>query len=269
MGKFKKYIKDLAYSKRHKGLTSNDIVKARQLRKAIIVLALVKKVKALSKERKKKIKKVLQLLLAVYLSVLVESPSPVDPPKPKIPRRTIDSFTEADSRINFRYSKADMRKILTLLKFPEKVAFKSSRHFISGEEVLLRGLYELASGENQHKIAANVFGKDQPFQSRAFKTFIEFVYAEHSHLLSNNLDWWFRNGFFRLSADAIANKIGFADNRIAHFIDCNCLRTRTPGGGPAESGAFAERWSTLIQMAFYNGWKSLHGLKVCQIVVGK
>ena len=50
-------------------------------------------------------------------------------------------------------------------------------------------------------------------------------------------------------------------NLISHFIDCNCQSTSVPGGGPAESGANAARWDEDIQRAFYNGWKSTHGLK--------
>ena len=45
------------------------------------------------------------------------------------------------------------------------------------------------------------------------------------------------------------------------FIDCNCLEASRPGGGPTESGANAARWDPLIQQAYYNGWKSVHGLK--------
>ena len=33
------------------------------------------------------------------------------------------------------------------------------------------------------------------------------------------------------------------------------------GGGPAEEGAKAMRWYVKIHEAFYNGWKSLNGLK--------
>jgi hypothetical protein len=64
------------------------------------------------------------------------------------------------------------------------------------------------------------------------------------------------------------------------FIDCNCLQTSVVGGGPNEGkitgvvcillttiqcdllgGANASRWHHLVQRAFYNGWKSIHGLK--------
>jgi hypothetical protein len=50
-------------------------------------------------------------------------------------------------------------------------------------------------------------------------------------------------------------------NVFAMFIDCNCLETCTPGGGPAEDGENARRWDPLVQQAYYNGWKSIHGLK--------
>ena len=32
-------------------------------------------------------------------------------------------------------------------------------------------------------------------------------------------------------------------------------------GGPAGEGVDAARWDPMIQRAFYNGWKSIHGLK--------
>ena len=50
-------------------------------------------------------------------------------------------------------------------------------------------------------------------------------------------------------------------NLVSHFIDCNCLPTTVTGGGPTEGGANAIRWDDDIQRAFYNGWKSIHGLK--------
>ena len=45
------------------------------------------------------------------------------------------------------------------------------------------------------------------------------------------------------------------------MIDCNCLETSVVGGGPTENGANAAKWDDTIQRAFYNGWKSIHGLK--------
>ena len=49
--------------------------------------------------------------------------------------------------------------------------------------------------------------------------------------------------------------------RAGYFIDCKCSPTSVVGGGPAEDGANAARWDVEVNRAFYNGWKSGHGLK--------
>jgi hypothetical protein len=150
---------------------------------------------------------------------------------------------------------------------------------MSGEEVMLRGLYELVSGETQFNIATNVFGGGQPLQSMAFSAFIDHVFVTHAHLLHNNMKWFHDNGLLHESARAIGEMMKrCADfeypadwvNNVCMFIDCNCLPTSCVGGGPAEGGANARRWSTKIQEAFYNGWKSVHGLKhqSCDIAHG-
>eukprot|EP00428_Durinskia_dybowskii_P083419 CAMPEP_0170448640 /NCGR_PEP_ID=MMETSP0117_2-20130122/50821_1 /TAXON_ID=400756 /ORGANISM="Durinskia baltica, Strain CSIRO CS-38" /LENGTH=177 /DNA_ID=CAMNT_0010709833 /DNA_START=158 /DNA_END=688 /DNA_ORIENTATION=+ len=59
----------------------------------------------------------------------------------------------------------------------------------------------------------------------------------------------------------VRRDIRIGDYRVAHFIDCNCLETSVAEGGPAESGTGAARWDDTIQRSFYNGWKSVHGLK--------
>ena len=124
-----------------------------------------------------------------------------------------------------------------------------------GEEVFLRGLYELSGGENQLKISSFVFGRDGTAQSGAFKYFINHIYDKFHHLVTNNLLWWYRNGFFESSVNAIADKLGLEENQsmIAFFIDCNCLETNRCGGGPATNGANALRWDPNIQASFYNG----------------
>ena len=67
---------------------------------------------------------------------------------------------------------------------------------MSGEEVMLRALYELViSGENQFNIATNVFGRDQSQQSRAFKWFINQMFSTFEDLVIDNLDWWYQNGY--------------------------------------------------------------------------
>jgi DDE superfamily endonuclease len=133
-----------------------------------------------------------------------------------------------------------------------------------GEEVFLRGLYELVSGDNQHKISMNVCGRDGSVQSRAFMYFIDHIMENFSHLMCDNLSWWFRNGFIKESAESIKKKVDLAtddDEEVGMFVDCNCLETFRCGGGPAEQGANAARWDPDIQRSLYNGWKSITGLK--------
>ena len=88
----------------------------------------------------------------------------------------------------------------------------------------------------------------------------------------DSLPWWHRNGYTKASADAIWAKMqssGFqpaAEELLSlklpgYFIDCKCSPTSVVGGGPAEDGANAARWDVDVNRAFYNGWKSVHGLK--------
>ena len=107
--------------------------------------------------------------------------------------------------------------------------------------------------------------------------------AEHLNSLSitcslitsiwlDSLSWWHRIGFSKSSADAIRAKMeayGYQPTEeelltlrhIGYFIDCKCSPTSVVGGGPAEDGANAARWDVDINRAFYNSWKSVHGLK--------
>ena len=140
---------------------------------------------------------------------------------------------------------------------------------MSGKEVLLRGLYELVSGSPQFTTCEAVFGRDQSQQSRAFKFFINHIYDNFLFLVTDNLQWWNDKGFFAESNAAIKAKLeelglDFDDVNqcdVGFFLDCNCMESSRVAGGPREDGPDAERWVDIIQRAFYNGWKSIHGLK--------
>jgi hypothetical protein len=82
----------------------------------------------------------------------------------------------------FSIPKTRAEKIIPLLKFPEKCIL-SNRSAMKEEEVFLRGLYELCSGENQEKISAHVFGREFSAQSRAFTYFIKHMYNNIEHLV--------------------------------------------------------------------------------------
>jgi len=136
---------------------------------------------------------------------------------------------------------------------------------VPAEEILLRGLFEFRSGEIKDDVT-DIFGRDQSAQTRAFDYFIDFVFENYRHLVNDNLEWWYNNGFWAKSAAAIENRMKerfkfSTRNMVSHFIDCNCLETCVVGGGPAEQGANAARWNEDIQRSFYNGWKSINGMK--------
>jgi len=178
--------------------------------------------------------------------------------------RTIDSFSPTDCYAFFTFTKVDLIRLFALLRFPVKVTF-SNRATMSGEEVFLRGLYELVSGESKYKIATNVFGRCYSEQSRAFTWFVKHIFRNFKCLIYRNLGWWKQNDFWRLSYEGIYRKLvlgGYSPDAAvpyapALFIDCKCSATEVVGGGPAEEGANSRRWDPDIQRSFYNGWKSI------------
>ena len=263
MLKLRKSARKLYYRHRHLALSSNDLIKSNRIKKFLQYLMIILGSKQLTAEKRAKLQRCFRILAALYLNIVVEPERSLEP---LIRRdRTIDSFSFSECFINFRFGRAELTRLFTALKFPEWVYF-SNRSKMKGEEVFLRGLYELVTGENQYRTSVYVFGREGTAQSRAFAAFIRHIYNNYHHLVHDNLLWWKRNGFFRSSAEAIQEKIGNIDVNIgncavAHFIDCNCLPTCVVGGGPAEAGANAARWDDTIQRAFYNGWKSVHGLK--------
>jgi hypothetical protein len=146
-------------------------------------------------------------------------------------RRRIDDFDEGSCKAAFRFRRNELKQLFILMKFPQLVRFED-RSVLSGEEIFLRGLFELCTGEDQYQICNYVFGRDQPVQSRAFKFFIEFIFNKYGKILCNGLKWFFDNGLVQQSADAITRKHGIVMEgfKFAFFIDCNCLKTSRVGG---------------------------------------
>ena len=159
-----------------------------------------------------------------------------------------------------RFRKEDIHHFYVLLNFSNVCIF-DNRATMSGEEVFIRGLYELCTGEKKTSIAEK-FGRHPSDQTRSFHYFINYLYNRFHHLVDNNLEWWRDTGLLDRSCAALVEKIGKLDDRLfVGFIDCNCLETDRPGGGPCEAGSNARRWNVEVQRAYYNGWKSIHGLK--------
>jgi hypothetical protein len=258
--KLKRVARVLYYRKRHLAATGNEQVEGRELKRGIQVMVLMVEKCKRDKSKKggvklRRMKKFLRAMIAQYVVLNVEDPDDL-PPQPSR-RCRIQDFHPTVCKTFFRFKRPGLYKLYQLLGIPLEVKFKN-RSKMSGEEVLLRGLFELCTGMNQEIACITVFGGVQSDQSRAFTYFCNHVYDTHHHLVHDNLEWWFGNGFMAESAALISAKMG-VPSTVCCFIDCNCLTTSVTGGGPAEPGANAMRYNDLIQRAFFNGWKSTHG----------
>ena len=115
----------------------------------------------------------LEAVILKYLSLKVATDEDME--KCERYNRTIESFSPCDCKIFFEFKKTDLSRLFPLLRFPDICTF-DNKSVMSGEEVFLRGLYELVSGETKHNVSRNVFGRDWSAQSRAFKYFINHMY---------------------------------------------------------------------------------------------
>ena len=87
------------------------------------------------------------------------------------------------------------------MRFPAVVSLEN-QSIMTGEEVFLRGLFELVTGQKKTSIA-ETFGRHPSDQSRAFKYFINHIYDNFHELVDNNLQWWEDCGLMERAAVAI------------------------------------------------------------------
>jgi len=259
--KLRRSSRAYALRKRFLRLSSNEQVMLRHYKKVIQVLLVKTHLAKENFAEKYHYEQLLKVIMEKYYSAQME-PEYQLPPLKRL-RTSIKEFSESEDYIKFRFLKDDLYRILALLRLPLIITL-DNRICMTNEEVFLRALYEIVSGDNQENISSNVFGRDFSAQSRALCWFIRHMYNTFKDLVYDNLRWWKTNGFFEKSALAIGMKMNLDRNErnlVAHMIDCNCLETSVVGGGPTENGANAAKWDDTIQRAFYNGWKSIHGLK--------
>jgi hypothetical protein len=182
-------------------------------------------------------------------------------------KRSINSFNDTDIPILFRFrDKSQLHRLIAGFNFPDSSSIGGYR--FSGEELLLCGLYRLHSPNTLGDLNwQNLFGWTQSKRSYGFKEFLN-VMKKKFYLVTNNFSFWVK--YFPQYAEAIRKKLlslgsfhvvafesdgGFC---VAAFIDNKLVGTCRPGGGPRKDG---HRNDPLIQQAFYNGWKSIHGIK--------
>lgn len=179
-------------------------------------------------------------------------------------RRTIDSFTDEDIRLYFRFqNRNQMRRVKEAFRFPPVMISNCGVKF-TGEEVLLCGIYRLAYPNRLgYDGWINIFGMVQSTASKACLLFYNFMWENWSYLMFKNEIFWMQ--YFPEFVECIRSKAlslgAVLPVNIFGFIDNTMNRTCRPGGGPAQDGENAPRNDPEIQRAFYNGWKKLHGFK--------
>ena len=97
--------------------------------------------------------KVAKLCLLRYLSLVLEEPLTLE--RPLRINATIDTFTDSVCWNYFECRKADLRRLLVGLQLDQRVTLENGSR-MPGEEVMLRGLFELVSGNDQFDICEGV-----------------------------------------------------------------------------------------------------------------
>jgi len=151
-------------------------------------------------------------------------------------------------------------------QFPEFIKTKS-RHKFTGEEVFLFGLYRLCNPTKLSNEIVNIrFGfHTKSLASECFRAFLDHMVNNWGYLLTNNVGFWadkFPNTSYAIRRKCQELGVIFpVDFNVAAFTDNTMNAACRPGGGPRRDGTYAPRNDPLIQRAWYNGWKKLHGMK--------
>ena len=258
-------------------MTPNDVVRLRRVQRlmshvirAIEVLpAICHSDERLLTQKKNDLLKIFAIL-ALQWKDLVAVPQELNSPLSRIERiyPCISDFSNELIHSLFRFdSQAQLRPDLLLaFRFPPHFKFSNGQIF-SGEEVLLAGLFRLSSPNVQGDIGwRSVFGYDQPTTSKVCSLFFDYMVKNWAYLLQDHLSFW--KPYLPECAEKIRAKLEqkgvyfpLGSFRVAGFTDNTMNATCRPGGGPTRTGEDAPRNDPLIQRAFYNGWKKLHGFK--------
>lgn len=191
--------------------------------------------------------------------------------KPVRKWRTIDSFSEDNILPYFRFkTKQQLHRLRVGFRIPD-ILRTDKREKFTGDEVLLVGLRRLAFPNRTFETFWETdFGLTHHQVSKCFGLFLIFMMRNWAYLLLDHMEFW--KPYMQDCADKIRMRLatmgcyflppgtdgGF---NIFGFIDNTMNATCRPGGGPARDGKNAPRNDPLIQQAWYNGWKKIHGLK--------
>jgi hypothetical protein len=198
---------------------------------------------------------------------IIHPPLGLNSPLGRIQRlhRTINSFSDEQIPILFRFrSKNQLMRLLDAFKIPDFLL--SSRHKFHREEWLLASLYRLHRPTTcSDPFFKDAFGFDDVRISLCFNSFVQYITSNWGYLVLDHIPFWLDK--LPAMSEAIRQKL-FRDDcpfgedfAVFGFIDNTMNATCRPGGGPTRDGAHAPRNDPLLQRAWYNGWKKLHGMK--------
>ena len=190
--KYKKAARQLNIRQRFAALTTNEKHRAKFFKRLSLALMVRSRQTPENEEESIEWHRRSKLCLCRYFQIVLE-PSDFSIERPLRLAITINIFSESVCWSYYECRKDDLYRLLEGLRF-ENVCRLENGSKMSGEEILLRGLFELVSGQDQFGIAESVFGREQSQQSRAFKYFIDHIYTNFLHLVTNSLEWWFDNG---------------------------------------------------------------------------
>ena len=182
------------------------------------------------------------------------------------------------------------QKLLSFnIEVSERFRFQSFNHLkricdhgykVGTEEMLMISLTRLSFPYRWSDLYERFPGRKRWFLQGIFYFFLDFMIANWSCLLLNNMDWWKK--YFYESTEAIRIKllnINHANWRLVFppaelqngfryvgFIDNTMVAFCRPGGVMGD-GAAAPRVPLEVQQAWWTGWKKLHGMKWQTVVL--
>jgi hypothetical protein len=160
--------------------------------------------------------------------------------------RTINSFSDEECRLYFRFSKQDLRRVLAVLQLEDSLICENRCRF-STEEALLITLRRLGTPTRLSDLVA-LFGRDHTQLSRVCNTMVSLIYDRWHHLLQHRLHRWVPD--FERFCTAVQAKTGIAaGDLIIGFVDGTFRPNCKPGGHDD------------IQREVFSGHKRQHGLK--------
>ena len=154
--RFWQIARNYTYRKRYLPIYANEM---QYLKRIELLIAVLYKKSVTSKDVKAKRKyRLLAIKVSLVFVLMLKEPD-ITISRPINNRKGIASFSDSDCKTFFGFNnQCDLFRLLNCLRLNTDRIVLSNSSVLSGEEILLRGLYELVTGEFQSSVAINVFG---------------------------------------------------------------------------------------------------------------